>query len=276
MKPLVVSINPLFVIVLTLSLLYNEAHPHNFYKNEPSVFFTWIKQAEVENELVRSNFPGNSSVALEHAENAAKLLKDIFYFDEDNSDDSDFRKTYDRMKEGLNSTTNALIVANLADQILKQYGMALGFNSSVVSNLANMSMMNMSLSNYPSGENNSGAGMMSMGGINQQMNSTTANNLDRNNTVVDQVDYQTATKLADSLKNLFLLDLRNATLPNSTGLMRMPLEIKTASVNDLGMGIDNLISAIQRKSSLEEVASIVHGQIHPNVFIAFNLKLLSD
>jgi hypothetical protein len=117
---------------------------------------------------------------------------------------------------------------------------------------------------------------MSMRGINQQMNSTTANNLDRNNTVVDQVDYQTATKLADSLKNLFLLDLRNATLPNSTGLMRMPLEIKTASVNDLGMGIDNLISAIQRKSSLEEVASIVHGQIHPNVFIAFNLKLLSD
>jgi hypothetical protein len=274
MKRVIASINLLLAIVMTLSFAHNESYSHNFYKNAPSIFFTWITQAEVENELVRSNFPGNTSFALEHAENAAKLLKDIFYFEND-TDDSDFRKTYDRMKEGLNGTTNALIAANLADEILKQYGLALGFNSSVVSNLANMSMMGMSLSSYPLTENKSGVGLMSMEAINQQMNTTT-NNLDGDKTIVNQVNYQTTIKLADSLKSLFLLDLRNASLPNSTGLMRMPMEVKTASVNDLGVGINNLISAIHRKGSLDEIASVVHGQIHPNVYIAFNLKLLSE
>ena len=48
-------------------------------------FFALIKQFEVENELVQSNFPKYASLALEHAENTARLLKDIFYFDEDNS-----------------------------------------------------------------------------------------------------------------------------------------------------------------------------------------------
>ena len=103
-------------------------------------FFTLIKQFEVENKLVQSNFPKNTSLALEHAENAARLLKDIFYFDEDNSDDNNFVDTYDSMSKDLNSTTSALIAANLADEILKQYGMAVGLNSTSASKLTSMSM----------------------------------------------------------------------------------------------------------------------------------------
>ena len=53
-------------IASVINISYNEVSAHNFYKKEASVFFALIKQFEVENELVQSNFPKNASLALEH------------------------------------------------------------------------------------------------------------------------------------------------------------------------------------------------------------------
>ena len=279
MKKIVYSLPMLFALAIAsvINISYNEVSAHNFYKNEASVFFTLIKQFEMENELVQSNFPENASLALEHAENTARLLKDIFYFDEDNSNYTDFRNTYDLMTKDLNTTTSALISANMADEILKQYGLALGFDPAVVSNLANMSRsmsvnMSMTSAGYSS-KNRSDMMMISMDSTDQKNGSNSQN---VNSNITKQVNYQTALLLAGSLKNLFLRDLQNASILNSTGLMHLPMEVKMASINDLGEGIDNLISAINRKTTLDEVMSIVHGQIHPNVFMAFDLKLKGD
>jgi hypothetical protein len=276
MKKIVYSLPMLFALAIAsvINISYNEVSAHNFYKNEASVFFTLIKQFEVENELVQSNFPKNASLALEHAENTARLLKDIFYFDEDNSNYTDFRNTYDLMTKDLNTTTSALISANMADEILRQYGLALGFDPAVVSNLANMSMsMSMSMTSAGYSAKNRSDMMMSTDSTDQRNGSNSQN---VNSNITKQVHYQTATMLAGSLKNLFLRDLQNAPILNSTGLMHLPMEVKMASINDLGEGIDNLISAINRKTTLDEVMSIVHGQIHPNVFMAFDLKLKGD
>jgi hypothetical protein len=276
MKKIVYSLPMLFALAIAsvINISYNEVSAHNFYKNEASVFFTLIKQFEVENELVQSNFPKNASLALEHAENTARLLKDIFYFDEDNSNYTDFRNTYDLMTKDLNTTTSALISANMADEILRQYGLALGYDPAVVSNLANMSMsMSMSMTSAGYSAKNRSDMMMSTDSTDQRNGSNSQN---VNSNITKQVHYQTATMLAGSLKNLFLRDLQNAPILNSTGLMHLPMEVKMASINDLGEGIDNLISAINRKTTLDEVMSIVHGQIHPNVFMAFDLKLKGD
>jgi hypothetical protein len=276
MKKIVYSLPMLFALAIAsvINISYNEVSAHNFYKNEASVFFTLIKQFEVENELVQSNFPKNASLALEHAENTARLLKDIFYFDEDNSNYTDFRNTYDLMTKDLNTTISALISANMADEILRQYGLALGYDPAVVSNLANMSMsMSMSMTSAGYSAKNRSDMMMSTDSTDQRNGSNSQN---VNSNITKQVHYQTATMLAGSLKNLFLRDLQNAPILNSTGLMHLPMEVKMASINDLGEGIDNLISAINRKTTLDEVMSIVHGQIHPNVFMAFDLKLKGD
>lgn len=275
MKKIVKSLPMLFALAIAsvINISYNEVSAHNFYKNEASVFFTLIKQFEVENELVQSNFPKNASLALEHAENTARLLKDIFYFDEDNSNYTDFRNTYDLMTKDLNTTTSALISANMADEILKQYGLALGFDPAVVSKLANMSTSTSMTSAGYSAKNRSDMMMMSMDSIDQKKGGNSQN---VNSNITKQVNYQTASLLAGSLKNLFLRDLQNASILNSTGLMHLPMEVKMASINDLGEGIDNLISAINRKTILDEVMSIVHGQIHPNVFMGFDLKLKGD
>jgi uncharacterized protein YegL len=59
-------------------------------------------------------------------------------------------------------------------------------------------------------------------------------------------------------------------------LMQIRMEMKTESVKNLEQGIDNLMSALNRKASLLEVSSIVHDQIHPNLFLAFDLKLKGE
>lgn len=179
------------------------------------------------------------------------------------------------MSKDLNSTTSALIAANLADEILKQYGMAIGLNSTSASKLTNMSMTNILVSNSSS-DNKSGMMSMESMPMNQQTDAMAFHNLSKNATIIDQTNYQTATMLASSLKNSFLHDLQNAKLTNSTGLMRLPMEIKFTAVDDLGEGINNLISALNRNGPLDEIMSIVHGQIHPNVHMAFDLKLRGE
>lgn len=137
----------------------------------------------------------------------------------------------------------------------------------------NMSMNMSTTSAGYSAKNRSDMMMISMDSTDQK-NGDNSQNVNSN--ITKQVNYQTALLLAGSLKNLFLRDLQNASILNSTGLMHLPMEVKMTSINDLGEGIDNLISAINRKTTLDEVMSIVHGQIHPNVFMAFDLKLKGD
>jgi hypothetical protein len=78
------------------------------------------------------------------------------------------------------------------------------------------------------------------------------------------------------LKMLFSKELQNANLQKSSGLMPIPTIMKIKALKDLGRGIDKLNLAVNMNSSLEEVYNIVHGQIHPNLFLAFNLKLKSE
>ena len=70
--------------------------------------------------------------------------------------------------------------------------------------------------------------------------------------------------------------MKNATLDKSTGLMQNPKEKKTESVKNLEQGIDNLMSTLNRKAPLLEVVfSIVH-EIHPNLYLVYDLKLKGE
>ncbi|MGA7977869.1 MAG: hypothetical protein WB975_11570 [Nitrososphaeraceae archaeon] len=97
-----------------------------------------------------------------------------------------------------------------------------------------------------------------------------------NKNVIDQANFETSTMIAKSLKILYLNSLKNAALDKSNGLMQIPIEMKTESVKNLEQGVGNLMSALNRKAPLLEVFSIVHGQIHPNLFLAYDLKLKGE
>lgn len=89
-------------------------------------------------------------------------------------------------------------------------------------------------------------------------------------------DYETSSKLAELLKILFAKYLQNANLQNSSGLMPIPIDMKINAILELGQGIENFALAVKRNAPVEEVYSIVHAQIHPNLFLAFSLKLKSE
>lgn len=100
--------------------------------------------------------------------------------------------------------------------------------------------------------------------------------MSENTSVTNEVNYGTSSMLARSLKTLFTENLENSVLQKSTGLMRLPMSMKKDSVDRLDQGIDNLVQAVKSKASLEQVYSIVHGQIHPNLYLAYDLKLKGD
>lgn len=250
----------IFVVVLIFLYPVTSVLAHNFYNNRYSIFYTLVKRLEVEEKLASKNLSDSKTLALNHSENAADLFKQIVSLNSQESNNSNIVSRYNNIFAGLNTTTKALVVANLADQSLKQYGMAEGLDSSQASGLLNMSMsMNTQMIMAPT------------------MNTTgdlPGKNSDMMNT--NQANYETSTMLANTLKMIFTNNLQNASLQKSTGLMQIPTSIKLESVKNLGNGINNLISALNEKRSLAEVYSIVHGQIHPHLFLAYDLKLKGE
>ena len=59
------------------------------------------------------------TVALDHAEDATKLIDDAYYLDEDIVDDADFTRKYNEAIDTHNSTIHDLVVANFCDQMAR-------------------------------------------------------------------------------------------------------------------------------------------------------------
>ena len=218
-------------------------------------------------------------MAMEHSQNAAVLLKELVSLSNDTKIATNL-SIFDTAFSNLALSTRALVAADLADETLKQYGLAKGLDPRVASDLKVMSM-GMIMNMYRLADENAtdmGMGQMSESSMAESDNNQSfgqSGNLS-NIGVTNEVNYGTSSILAKSLKTIFTDDLENSVLQNSTGLMRIPMNMKRDSVDSLGQGIDNLVQAVNSKASLEQVFSIVHGQIHPNLFLAYDLKLKGD
>jgi len=268
------------ILFLLIFCVHSNVYAHKFYDNQASILFSFAKKYEVEQNLSSTKVPINKSLPLQHSKNANNLFKQLTTLSKDVTNSSELVKNYDTLFSGLNLTTKALVAANLADETLKQYGLAKGLDTNASSSLLNMSMdMVMKLNNFPTKNTtarNSSVNAESMSpipAINQSSNDLLK---PTDKSITNQVNFESSTSLAKSLKMLFSSNLENASLENSTGLMPIPMIMKTQSVKELGQGIDNLMLALNRHASLQEVSSIVHGQIHPNLFLAFNLKLKGE
>jgi hypothetical protein len=208
-----------------------------------------------------------------------ELFHQLAFIRKDITENSIFPNHYDVLLSDLNLTTKALVSANIADESLREYGLSTGLDPKMASGLLNMSvdmimkMNETSTMNITDSVNKHNMEEMTSMSDNQ----STSNELNQENKVVKNLtNYETSVELAKSLKILFSNYLQEAKLENSTGLMPIPTGMKINSIRELGQGINNLVSALNRNASVEEVYSIVHGQIHPNLFLAFSLKLKSD
>jgi hypothetical protein len=143
-----------------------------------------------------------------------------------------------------NSTTLALVVANLVDEILRNYGSAYG----ITYDLTNMSNMVMAMMLNNSDSSSSGHSSIS----------------EKNNAVLVNIyNYQTAQVLSNVVSRLF----------NDKLSAQAPVNEKV-TIDNLKQSIKDLKYAIDNKVQAEALMEIVHMKIHPTLQSSYDLKLV--
>lgn len=258
------------IILLSLSLVtsnhfYQKSYAHDFLVNNDITIVTLVEQIKAETELVNTNFLFNNNVSAQvHARNAADLLNDL----EDNMTEASEQSSSNLIQiyenEKTNTTSLALVTANIVDEVLRKYGTAfdIGYDLTNMSNMGGMKMSNMSsgggssmnMTTFQTSTNNNTLERHS----NMSMPTMTGNNLE----IVSIQDYETSQVLADVVNELFEDDLR----PRSS-------VSETINIDKLEKNLKQLDQAILNKASPEALMGIVHVQIHPTLQQVYELEL---
>jgi hypothetical protein len=284
------------------------AYAHIFTPNESADFLSLIYRIKNEAQLIQSNLLSNASnsrdLAQQHAENTIVLLNQTWTKEiaERNhrvaseltaaliglknatatsvkpapTDIKDKLTTlHNLLGEALsvrltkdeinNSTIEALALANIINKIDRRYSNAfgVGYNDEKPSAAAAMNMGSMSNAAMSSNGSMSNMDMMSMMKSDQpnlKMTMSSTNNNSHN--IVSVSDYQSAQGLINKSQEIF----------NNVLKVKAPFD-KASFIGSLENGLGQLKTAIYAKKPYTDVISIIHTKIHPNLIIAFNLKI---
>jgi hypothetical protein len=170
-------------------------------------------------------------------------------------------------KIDVDETTKPIAFADLVDSVLINYGNAYRVDFDMT-NMSNMAMMggnssSMAMVGMADKNNSNNSSSMNIGSMNMtmmNMNSKT----NRNYSLVDMTDYQSAQALATKAQEIFNNELKS-TAPNSS----------SAFIINLENGLRQLNGSIKNKVSPVDIMTIVHTQIHPNLLEIFNLSTAS-
>ena len=251
---LLILLSVIVIVPSPYPILYQN-HPvyaHNFSITDDSTISTIIEQIKTETQLVNEYFlTRNSNSTIEHAKNAANLSNALN--DKLQGRTVDITQAY---TNGLyNSTTLALVVANLVDEILRNYGSAYG----ITYDLTNMS--NMMLANMPN--NNDSFSSPINGNDTLLSDGEPASILENNDpALVNIFNYQTAQALSNNVNRL-----------NSDRLSLQAPADEKAIAGNLEQSIKDLKYAIYNEAPAEVLMEIVHMKIHPMVQSVYDLRL---
>jgi hypothetical protein len=165
-----------------------------------------------------------------------------------------------------NTTIQPLAFADLVDSLLINYGKAYAVDFDMT-NMSNMAMMSGNSSSMVmsgmvnNGVNNSNSSM-NMGSMNMSSTMNMDGSTNRNYSLVDMTDYQSAQALATKAQEIFNTELKPIAPGNAS-----------AFITNLENGFTQLNNSIKNKAYPMDVMMIVHTQIHPNLLEAFNLKI---
>ena len=115
----VVSISLLAIEQTRESNLY--AYAHYFTSDQSAEFLSLIHQIDVEMALMNETFPTEIGSSYYHAKSAADLMNKTYHHLTNATSPPDFRIIYEEEKltNDDNTTVQALVVANIVDEILK-------------------------------------------------------------------------------------------------------------------------------------------------------------
>jgi hypothetical protein len=249
------------------NLLYQTSYAHDFFVNNDATLVTLVEQIKAETQLVNTNFLSNNNVSTQvHARNAAELLNEL----EDNMTEpsqpsSDIIQIYDNGQR--NSTSLALVVANIVDEILRKYGTAfdIGYDLTNMSNMGGMRMSNMSGASFPRSMNWTTFQTSANSNMLERHSDMSMMMTESNLGLVSIHDYETSQVLADAVNEMFEEDLRSQTSVN-----------ETVNINKLERNLKQLEHAIDYKASPETLMEIAHVQIHPTLQRVYDLEILGN
>jgi hypothetical protein len=182
-----------------------------------------------------------------------------------------------------NPKTQALVLANLGNEIYNNYGAALGLPPSTVANMGGMSMSGMNMPskgasmnmNTSSGNGMSGMNMPASKGASMNMNTSSGNGMSGMNAMSEPsamnqsparirnlTAYQTAESLAAVAQQVFDNNLKPIAPTNATN-----------SNSNIANYLNQLKNAVNNKSSFMNVMELVHVKLHPTLIGAYNLRL---
>ena len=249
-----ISIFTIAVFIFSFSMVDQISHvfAHSFNTDDTSYFLGLDKRTKVELELAEKNYPLNITLSMDHSDNAARLVYDIYYADDDIVEDSDFIKRYNKEVSSSNSTTYALVVADLLDEVLREYAEAIVVDIDLT-NMSNLALLdNMkNLTTYVSSENDS-----------PSLNYTKF--FSNNNPLFNYANYETAKALLVEIKDIF-----ENRLKSSNNITNQSIDILLTLEKNLEK-LSNLIN--NNNGSPAEVMELVHLQIHPSLQTEFGLQ----
>jgi hypothetical protein len=114
----------LFIIFIFFILVGSQqfrAFGHSFESDDSIYLLTLIEKTQTELELAQKNYPSNVTLSMDHSDDAARLVYETFYADEDIANDGEFAKRYNQEISKSNTTSNALVVVTLVDEALRNY-----------------------------------------------------------------------------------------------------------------------------------------------------------
>jgi hypothetical protein len=271
---LLTSIVMSMVIILPIKQM---VYAHTFSGDESAAFLALVRQIGAELGLINSNLPSNITLAQEHAGHATEHLdanttKELAERNERVSNDltrelSDLQASLKakpipasqvvndevtninatlqdaiaaRIEQDQlsNSTVNALAINDILGEVLEAYGAAYGIEEE---------------EEEEEGNNETGT-----------TDNTTETADDQNTTaIVDLAEYQSAQSYANESKQM--LNEIKALAPSNA----------TSAISDVENGINEMIIAINNKSSFPTVDEIVDDKVLPSLKTAFNLTQLS-
>jgi hypothetical protein len=268
----------IFVMLISTTLfsntiiyqIYQPIYAHDFFVNNDATLVTLVEQIKAETQLVNTNFlSDNNSSAQAHARNIALLTNDLEdLLKEGSSASTSIAQIYDN--EQRNSTSLALVVANMVDEILRKYGTAfdIGYDLTNMSNMVGGDMFSMSedstshtmdMTLTPAYRDSSNSNDTSGGYSNMSMR------MNKDLPLYGIYDYETAKVLSENVNRLFDDDLRPLSLVSETD-----------NIDNLENNLRQLKYLIEVKASPEDLMNIVHVQIHPTLQKVYDLDLLDS
>ena len=118
----------IFMFFILTSFQQFSAFGHSFKSDDSIYLLTLIEKTQTELELAKKNYPSNVTLSMDHSDDAARLVYETFYADEDVANDGEFTKRYNQELSKANLTSNALVVVTLIDDVLRNYADSIDLN----------------------------------------------------------------------------------------------------------------------------------------------------